>query len=68
VEREAGHLAERVIQTAGADRRAQISQVFEILLSRPPNSEELNKFEAYSGSLASVCRVLMDSNEFLYVD
>lgn len=65
---EAGHLAERVIQTAGADRRAQISRVFEILLSRPPKSDELNRFAAYSGSLASVCRVLMDSNEFLYVD
>jgi mono/diheme cytochrome c family protein len=65
---EAGHLAERAIQIAGAERRAQISQVFEILLSRPPNSDELNKFAAYSGSLASVCRVVMDSNEFLYVD
>jgi hypothetical protein len=65
---EAGHLAERAIQIAGADRRAQISRVFEILLSRPPNADELNKFAAYSGSLASVCRVLMDSNEFLYVD
>jgi len=65
---EAGHLAERAIQIAGADRRSQISRVFEILLSRSPNSDELNKFAAYSGSLASVCRVLLDSNEFLYVD
>jgi mono/diheme cytochrome c family protein len=65
---EAGHLAERVIQTAGAERRAQILRVFEILVSRQPNSDELDKFSAYSGSLASVCRVLMDSNEFLYVD
>jgi hypothetical protein len=65
---EAGHLAERVVREAGADRRAQISRSFEILLSRPPKSDELEKFATYSGSLAGICRVLMDSNEFLYVD
>jgi hypothetical protein len=65
---EAGHLAERAIKDAGADRRAQISRAFQLLLDRPPQSDELNKFATYSGSLASICRVLIDSNEFLYVD
>jgi hypothetical protein len=68
VNEEAGHLAERVIREAGSEKRAQISRAFELVLNRPPNSNELAKFTAYPGTLASVCRVLMDSNEFLYVD
>ena len=65
---EAAHLAERVVKEAGGQRRAQIARAFELALSRPPTPRELEKFADYSGDLASICRVLMDSNEFLYVD
>jgi hypothetical protein len=65
---EAGHLAERVIKEAGPAKPAQIARAFEILLNRPPESAELKKFAAYPGTLASICRILMDSNEVLYVD
>jgi mono/diheme cytochrome c family protein len=65
---EAGHLAERVIKEAGPAKPAQIARAFEILLNRPPEPAELKKFAAYPGTLASICRILMDSNEVLYVD
>jgi hypothetical protein len=68
VHEEAGHLARRLESEAGADRRAQIARAFEIVLNRKPSAGELEKFAAFDGSLAAVCRVLWNSNEFVYVD
>ena len=68
VNEEASHLAERIAGTAGADPRARITRAFETVLNRPPNAEELNKFEDAGYSLVSICRVLLNSNEYLYVD
>ena len=68
VNEDSGHLAERITKQAGVDKRAQISQAFELIINRPPRADELDKFTKYNGTLASVCRVLLDSNEFLYVD
>jgi hypothetical protein len=65
VNEEAGHLAERI---AGSDKRQVIRRAFEIVLNRPPSPDELNKFASFSGTLSSLCRVLLNSNEFLYVD
>jgi hypothetical protein len=65
---EAGHLAERVAKEAGPERPKQIARAFELVLNRPPAAQEMEKFAKYPGSLVSICRVLMDSNEFLYVD
>ena len=67
VSQEARHLAERVARDAGDDPRARISRAFEIVLSRPARPEEADRF-AKADSLVSVCRVLLNSNEFLYVD
>jgi mono/diheme cytochrome c family protein len=68
VHEESEHLARRLQTEAGPDRAAQIRRAFEIVLSRPPAPEELRKFQEFSGPLAAVCRVLLNSNEFLYVD
>ena len=63
---EAAHLAERVATEAGPDARARVARAFEIVLNRPPEADESTRFAAFS--LVSVCRVLLNSNEFLYVD
>jgi hypothetical protein len=64
----ADYLAKRVAAETGQDKRAQISRTFEIVLNRPPRPDELKKFASHQGSLASISRVLLNSNEFLYVD
>ena len=62
------HLAQRLEQEAGADRGAQVKRLFDIVLSRPPDAGELRKLTESGGSLESICRVLLNSNEFVYVD
>ena len=46
----------------------QIRRAFEIVLNRRPRPEEVDKFSQFGGSLDSICRVLLNSNEFLYVE
>lgn len=61
---EATHLAKRL----QGDRRNQIKQAFELVLGRPAKEDEVAKFAAYPGPLEALCRILLNSNEFLYVD
>jgi hypothetical protein len=68
VHEESEHLAQSLAREAGADHSAQIRRAFEILLNRPPEPDELDKFASFSGSLDALCRVLFNSNEFLYVE
>ncbi|MEX2264546.1 MAG: DUF1553 domain-containing protein [Bryobacteraceae bacterium] len=65
---EALHLADRVAQLAGDDPSARVAKAFEIVLNRPPQPAELERFANFPGSLSAVCRVLLSSNEFLYLD
>jgi hypothetical protein len=69
---EATHFAARVYKEAGGDITNQIEYAFQIALSRPPSSDELATLrtlvDANESGLASVCRVLLNSNEFVYVD
>jgi mono/diheme cytochrome c family protein len=59
VQDEAAHLARRAGDVAGA---------FEIALQRKPTAAETARFAEFKGSLESLCRVLLNSNEFLFVD
>ncbi len=68
VHQEAVYLARRVEKEAGADRAAQVRRAFELALNREPKSDELQAFAKFNGSLDGICRVLLDSNEFVYVD
>jgi Protein of unknown function (DUF1553)/Protein of unknown function (DUF1549)/Planctomycete cytochrome C len=68
VHEEAVHLAKRVEREAGADRTAQVRRVFELVLNRDPQPDELQTFARFNGSLDGICRVLLSSNEFVYVD
>ena len=65
----------RVIDRAGEDVTSQIQQAFQIALSRQPTDEELSRLQEFyatsptpSEALVSLCRILYNSNEFLYVD
>jgi hypothetical protein len=68
VNEEATHLAERIASEAGPDPRARIVRAFEVVLNRKPQPDELEKFSAFPDSLPAVARVLLNSNEFLYVE
>jgi hypothetical protein len=65
---EADHLAARIIKETGADRAAQVRRAFEVVLNRTPGDTELRRTMAFRGSLAAICRVLLSSNEMLYVE
>jgi len=68
VNEESAHLAERIATEAGSGVSARITRAFEIVLSREPSAGEIGKFAAATDSLAAICRVLLNSNEFLYVE
>ena len=68
VQEEAEHLATRIRKDAGEERSLQIQNAFEIVLGRAPATGELRKFSTFEGSLASICLVLLNSNEFLYLE
>jgi hypothetical protein len=62
---ESAELAAR-IEKMTADRAQQVSKAFEITLQRPPKPAEVEMFQGHP--LTRICRVLLESNEFLYVD
>ena len=64
---EAGHLAKRVAAESG-DRGVQVKRAFGIVLGRTPTEAELGRYVGFSGGLEAICRVLLNANEFLYVD
>ena len=74
VNQEARHFAERVKREAGAGAASRIRQAFRIALSRDPRSDETARSrrllqESPSGDgLTALCRVLLNSNEFVYID
>ncbi len=75
VNEEADHFAARVRKKSGKDPAAQIRQAFLIAYSRRPTAEETTRlatFLADAGApdqaLVGLCRVLLNSNEFVYID
>jgi hypothetical protein len=65
---EAVFLARRIRNDAGSELPAQIRRLFEIALGRLPDDGEMTAFSKFSGDLASLCKVILNSNEFSYVD
>jgi hypothetical protein len=68
VHEESAHLAARIVRETGGDEAAQIDKAFERILGRSPSAAERKHFTSYGGTLESICRVLLNSNEFLYVE
>lgn len=75
VNEEAEQFASRIEQTDEHDVAKQVDNAFEIALGRLPSEQERSRMTSLiesSGSrregLISLCRVLLNSNEFIYVD
>ena len=62
---QAKFIAARAIAEAGENQNAQIRRVFELLLGRPPDDEELAA--SNEAKLSLVCRSLINSNEFAFL-
>jgi mono/diheme cytochrome c family protein len=68
--RMADSFAERLRREVGADERRQIELAYELAFAREPDAGELKiavDFVRKNG-LPAFCRVIFNSNEFLYVD
>ncbi len=75
VNEEANYFAERVRNEAGDDPAAQIDHAFRLALCRLPTAKErarLSQFRQVRGSspesLTALCRILYNTNEFMYID
>ncbi|MEX1223986.1 MAG: DUF1553 domain-containing protein, partial [Pirellulales bacterium] len=67
---QAGYLAERAEREAGGSIDEQVAHVYQLVLTRKPTSDELAAAAQFveEHSLFHLCRVLYNSNEFLYID
>ena len=63
-------IAERAEKEAGGDASKAVQRAFALVLGREPDAEELKAGLEISKSngLAIVCRSLINSNEFAYLD
>ncbi|HEU0038889.1 MAG TPA: DUF1553 domain-containing protein, partial [Verrucomicrobiae bacterium] len=62
------HLAERVSKSGPLDK--QIEEVFQLALDRRPTSLELRQLVPFArqNGMASVCRLIFNTSEFMFVD
>src|SRR5262249_17339895 len=67
--RQAHHFAERVEKEAGKDAGAQANRAYRRALGRPPTKAEAGRAAALAKEhgLESLCWVLLNASEFLYV-
>ena len=67
--RQSEQFAERLTRATPALRK-QIELACQLALNRLPNAAELKMLEPYAREhgLANACRVLLNSNEFVFVD
>jgi mono/diheme cytochrome c family protein len=65
----ADHFATRLKREAGTDVNQQVQQLYELVYGRPADAAELPEATTFikSHGLAAFCRVVFNSNEFLYV-
>nr|MDQ3329300.1 DUF1553 domain-containing protein [Planctomycetota bacterium] len=67
--RRSEHLAAR-LEGERPDRRGQIDRLYELMLLRDPSEEERSAFVEFASrhGVANACRMLLNSNEFLFAD
>ena len=70
VHKQAELFARRVEASAGTDPEQQVEQAFRLALGRSPRDKERTRAVLYlqTGSLAELCQVLFQTNEFAYID
>jgi hypothetical protein len=68
--RQSGYFADRVKNDAGTNPVAQVSRAFQLAFGRPPKPAEAAAAVSLvqSRDLAQFCRMLLNANEFVYVD
>jgi hypothetical protein len=66
---EAAAFARRVTEEAGDDTTRQIERAFQLAMARKPTSTETKSAHGTvrAHGLATLCRVLFNSNEFLFL-
>jgi len=64
------HFARRIEQEAGKEPAAQAKRAFRLALGREPTPAEQKRIEPFVAQhgLPALCRTLLNSNEFLYVE
>jgi hypothetical protein len=69
VVRQSEHIARR-IEGKHPNREEQVAAAYRLILGRPPTAREQRAVSAYAAKhgLANACRVLLNSNEFVFVD
>jgi len=67
---QAVHFAARVKQEAGPDANAQVERAFRLAVGHGPSWQEREKLSAFVGKwgLPNLCRLLLNLNEFAFVD
>jgi hypothetical protein len=67
--RQSEHLATRVANVSG-NLEKQIEALYQLVLERPPARVEIKDLKNYATAhgMANACRVLLNSNEFMFVD
>ena len=62
--------ADRLKAEAGTDINAQVKRGFELAFLRGPKEEEKKIIEDFvrKNGLTALCRVLLNSNEFIYLN
>lgn len=68
LQEESAFLTKKLEKEAGSDRSKEIALAFELILNRSATSDEIRRFASFNGGLDALCRVLLNSNEFLYVE
>jgi hypothetical protein len=67
---QAGHFADRLAAQADSDTARQVTTAFQSAYGRSPSIEELQASIDFvdSNGLTEFCRVLLNANEFVYID
>ena len=68
--RQSNYFADRVKADAGTDAASQVARAFQLAFGRQPSPTEATAAEALlqSRGLPQLCRMLLNANEFVYVD
>ncbi|GAB5443175.1 MAG: hypothetical protein Fues2KO_35240 [Fuerstiella sp.] len=63
-------MAQRIVQDVGSNTEAQIQRLFQLAVCRPATAEEIESLAGFveQHGLAALCRIILNSNEFIYVD
>jgi hypothetical protein len=72
---EVPYMVDRIFSLGLADLPSRINAAFQLILARPADPEEIEHFTEYGqtfeserAAIASLARILCNSNEFLYLD